>query len=310
VATLAGVNGGGTSAESKHVEQKLNAADFVHTTLSSGEPAIVDASGVAVPLNHFERIASASTVADGLLLEFAEPDRVLAFTHYNMTQGWQKQRFAKPHSIDHLDDVEGLLALHPDLVLASLHGSEQVVQRLREAGIVVFNLGEMRGVDAFLRIARVVAALCGRPEEGAQYAQRFLRTLQAVAPKIADAQRKSAVYVSLYGDKLYGAGANTNYADILKYAGLFDKGAAHYEGFPEYGAEDLLSMDPQFLITRTGGAAVLCTHAGLSGLQACKDPQHDIIELPEAVISSAGAEMLIAAEWVHEGVYGSSTSDD
>jgi hypothetical protein len=42
----------------------------------------------------------------------------------------------------------------------------------------------------------------------------------------------------------------------------------------------------------------------LSALRVCRDPRSSILELPEAIISSAGPEMLLAAEEINEFAYG------
>lgn len=290
-ATLAGAN---WSAEPSASTSSQTGAD---------PRVLVDASGHSTQVKDFRRIASASTVADGLLLQLAEPDRLIAFSAYSAQQGFRAYRYSGKATIQRLDDVEGLLQLKPDLLLASLHGPLQPLERLREAGIEVFDLGEMRGVQAFLDSARKVAALCGRASEGERYAEQFQSRLQRIASDLPAEARKSALYMALLGGHLYGAGKNSNYADVLHYAGLVDLGSLHYEGFPEYTAEDLLPLDPDIVVTREGGRAALCRFPGLSRLRACAEPQRRIVELPEAVISSAGAEMLLAAEWIHRFAY-------
>jgi ABC-type Fe3+-hydroxamate transport system substrate-binding protein len=265
---------------------------------------VVDASGVPTQVTSFRRIVSASTVADGLLVDLIDKRRVLAFTAYSMNQGWQPQRFAGAVPIESITDVEGILNLKPDLVLASLHGSEQQVARLREAGIAVFNLGEMRGVSAFLRNIEALSHLLGIPAQGEQYARTFMRRLERIAAHLPQQGRKSVAYVAVFGSKLYGSGRNTNYTDVFRYAGVIDRGAEHYENFPEYSAEQLLELDPDLIVAREGTREALCRYPGLNLLRACRDPQTSILELPEAVISSAGAEMLIAAESIHDFAYG------
>jgi iron complex transport system substrate-binding protein len=264
---------------------------------------VVDASGIAIPVRDFQRIVSASTVADGLLVELIDRRRVLAFTSYSMNQGWERQRFAGAAAIDTINDLEAILNLKPDLVLASLHGSEQQVARLREAGIAVFNLGEMRGVEGFLRSVRSLTQLLQIPQQGQHYSATFSRRLQRIAGQLPESGRKSVAYVAVFGSKLYGSGRNTNYEDVFRYAGVIDRGAEHYENFPEYSAEQVLQLDPDLIVAREGTQEALCRYPGLAGLRACRDPIHSILELPESVISSAGPEMLLAAEAVHDFAY-------
>src|SRR5690606_30480184 len=56
--------------------------------LADGGRAIRDASGRLVPLRSYRRIASASTVSDALLLEFASPEQVVSFTTYSADNEW------------------------------------------------------------------------------------------------------------------------------------------------------------------------------------------------------------------------------
>jgi hypothetical protein len=107
----------------------------------------------------------------------------------------------------------------------------------------------------------------------------------------------------VFGSKLYGSGRNTNYADVFHYAGVIDRGSEHYSDFPEYSAEQVLQLDPDLIIAREGTREALCRYTGLAELRPCRDPVHAILELPEAVISSAGPEMLLAAEAVHDFAY-------
>jgi ABC-type Fe3+-hydroxamate transport system substrate-binding protein len=295
LATLAGVNWSAPT----------NDAAAAPGRQSEAITQVVDASGTAIAVRHFQRIVSASTVADGLLVELVDRRRVLAFTSYSVNQGWQRQRFAGAVAIDTINDVEAILNLKPDLVLASLHGSEQQVARLREAGIAVFNLGEMRGVAGFLHSVRALTQLLQIPVQGQQYSATFSRRLQRISDQLPEQGRKSVAYVAVFGSKLYGSGRNTNYADVFHYAGVIDRGAEHYENFPEYGAEQVLQLDPDLIVAREGTQDALCRYPGLAGLRACRDPMHSILELPEAVISSAGPEMLLAAEAVHDFAYGS-----
>jgi len=302
-ASLAGIN---WTPPDKHVAVIEAGTDQqpITTVLPNGERALIDATGQAVSLRAFQRIASASTVADGVLLELVERERLVGFTAYSINQGWQRHRYAGVTPINSINEVEAIISLKPDLVLASLHGSEQQVARLREAGIIVFNLGEMRGVAGFIADVRAIATLLQVPERGEQYVTTFTRRLNRIASPLPQTERKTVAYVAVFGNKLYGSGRNTNYADVFRYAGLIDKGAEKYQDFPEYSAEQVLQLDPQLIVSRDNTQGALCTLPGLQTLHACRDPRRFILELPEAVISSAGAEMLLAAEAVHDFAYG------
>src|SRR5688572_27096272 len=58
-------------------------ASLAPETLADGTRVLRDASGVAVPLRSYERIASATMIADRVLAELCEPERIVAFTRHS-----------------------------------------------------------------------------------------------------------------------------------------------------------------------------------------------------------------------------------
>src|SRR5690606_10488825 len=117
-------------------------------------------------------------------------------------------------------NLEQLLSLKPDLLIVSTLASQTRMQRLHEAGLNVFVLGEMRGVETYLRNVQMVAALAGKPELGQLYETTFRRRLGSIADGLPAAKRKTAIQLAYYGKKIYGSGRGTSYHDVMSYAGL------------------------------------------------------------------------------------------
>ena len=277
-------------------------------THANGEQSLRDASGRAIPVQAYQRIASGSTIADALLLEFASPNQIVAFTTYSDNNEWFGYRYdGKPH-IDATGDIESLIALSPDLLLVSTLASGARLERLRETGMNVFSLGQMRGVESFLANARAVALLVGRPRLGELYAKSFLRRIESIAASLPLRRRKTAIQLTYYGSKIYGSGRGTSYHDVLTYAGLIDAAASSYHGWPAWSIEQVLELDPEYIVTRTGMGHQLCTHAALSRLQACQSrtpgARNRVVELPDALLNDPGPRMLLSAERLFDEVYG------
>jgi iron complex transport system substrate-binding protein len=254
-----------------------------------------------LPLVRYERIASGSTIADELLLEFAEPDRIVAFTAHSQRAANAQRYAGKPH-LAGLEDLEALIALQPNLLLLNTLGSETRVARLRELGIRVFDLGEMRGMNGYLENARAVATIVGRPELGESYARSFRRRMESVAPDPGAAEPKRAAYLSVFGTSIYGGGRRTSYDDVLRHAGLFNALAKRYEGWPDLSTEEVLMLDPDLIVTHRGMGSSLCALAQLDRLSACKGPERAIVELEPSLLSDPGAGMLLTAERIRDGV--------
>lgn len=266
-------------------------------SVGSGE-ALADATGAVIPPGPYRRIASGSTVADRLLVDLCDRARVVAFTAAS-AGGPDADRYAAEGAIASIDDVEAIAALGPDLVLVHNVADRRRVERLRDAGLTVFDLGPLEGRRSLPEDVRLVAALCGATG-GDAYVARFDRRMRAIADRLPADARRSAIYLTVYGDRLFGGGAGTSYHDVLEAAGLRDAAAARYDGWPQYAVEAVLELDPDVVVTRAGMREPICGHPVLSRLRACPD---GLVEIDGDLLDAPGPGMLEAAEAVHRAVY-------
>jgi iron complex transport system substrate-binding protein len=261
--------------------------------------SVRDASGHSVSIRPYRRIVSASATADELLLDLCEPDRIAAFTPY--TDRARAFRFAGKPTVQ-LHDLEGILSLGPDLVLVSGNGDMQPILRLREVGVNLFDLGDARGMSTLVPNIHEIAALVGHPERGDRFALDFVSAMATVAADIPSSGRRRAMYLSVYGGRLFGGASGTSYDDVIAAAGLVEA-AAGYRDWPTYAPDDVLAIDPDVIVTTTAMRDRICEHAGLSGLRACGAAGR-IVEIQSALLSDAGPDMLSAAQAVRLAVYG------
>jgi iron complex transport system substrate-binding protein len=266
-----------------------------------------DAEGHEIPAKRFQHIASTSGYADELLLALSEPERIAALSQAGRRSGRELFRYGARPSIASPSQIEQLLSLHVDLLLVSSYGGRSDLSRLREAGIVVFDLGEQRGTRSLEPSIRAVATLLGDPARGERLWRGWSRQLDAVARDIPAQARKPAAYVAIYANKLYGGTRGTSYHDVLTAAGLQDLAADTYRDWPQYDPEQLLLLDPPLIVTEAGMAAQLCAHAWLRSLRACAGGQagHQtgIVEVSQNLMGSAGLGMLDAALELRQLVY-------
>lgn len=270
----------------------------------TSQPAtIVDSSGRAIPIRNYRRIASASMVADPILLELCEPDRIVAFSAH-AGRIHDAHRFAGKPQVDQDIRAESVVALRPDLLIVNNLARIETLQRLRESGITVFDLGDMNGVESLLEDIGTIGRLVGRSESAARLAARFVRRMKSIAPAIPNAERPGAMYVGIHGGLLTGGTRGTSFHDILVHAGFRDVAAEAYQGWPSLGAEQILAVDPEVIVTHEGSGAVLCRQEGLARLRACARPG-GIVELPIDLVLDPGLAMAEAAERLHRGYFGS-----
>jgi iron complex transport system substrate-binding protein len=263
-------------------------------------PAVLrDHRGSRVPAAPYRRIASASPIADGLLLELCEPDRVASFTPYSGRS--RSFRYAGKPMV-RVEDLEGILSLQPDLVLVSGIGDAQPIERLRDAGLVVFDLGEPHGMDTLAVNIAELADLIDAHARGVELSARVADAMRLVAADIPQARRQRAMYLSVYGGRLFGGSVGTSYHDVLVAAGLVEA-ADRYKGWPSYSTEEVLEIDPELVVTAAGMRGRICEHAGFELMHACRAPA-GIVEVESALLSDPGLAMVDAARAVRRAVYG------
>ena len=258
--------------------------------------SLVDATGTEVPVRAYARIVSASTVADELVLELCDARRLVAVTALS-AEGPDAHRFEGRETIASIDETERIVSLEPDLVLVHNVAEPRRVARLREAGLVVFDLGALEGVRSLETDIVQVATLCGARDRGQTYRDRWRGRLARVADGRAPSER--ALYLTIYGDRLYGGAEGTSYHDVIEAAGLADAASGRYEGWPQYAIEQVLELDPDLIVTRPEMGRRICRGA-LSTLRACRDDA--IIELDETLLDDPGPGILDAAEALRDAV--------
>jgi iron complex transport system substrate-binding protein len=263
-----------------------------------------DGRGVALtaPVGGFLRIASTSVLADQLLAELSEPERIVAASRYST--GPFAHRLGAVPRLEGIGDVERLIALSPDVVLMSTFaGDAERVRRLEEAGLTLFDLGEARGVDSTLRAIGDIGALLDCRERADRLSASFSRRLAHVAADLpAGTPRRAGMYLAVIADQLFGGTTGTSYHDVLIHAGIDDCAAERYRGWPQYAAEQLLALDPPLIVTKSGMAQTLRRHPWLAGLRACRDPG-GIIEIDADLIEDPGLGVLNAAEALNDAAY-------
>ncbi|MEM9864631.1 MAG: ABC transporter substrate-binding protein [Myxococcota bacterium] len=236
-----------------------------------------------------ERIVSASTISDHVLAEIAEPQRVVAISA--AATGPATWRFAHAATIRRLTNLEAILELEPDLVLASALQTDRSVARLREAGLRVLDLGEVRAFDSLPDLVRAIGEAIGEGPRADGYAAQLeerMRALRGRAPTL------EGLYVGVHGTRLYGGTQGSSYGDVLTAGGIIDVAVQDYSGWPQYSMEQLIQLNPEAFVLPTGDGAELCALEGASALRACESGA--LLEIDGDLLSDPGPRMVNAAE--------------
>jgi ABC-type hemin transport system substrate-binding protein len=182
-------------------------------------------------------------------------------------------------------NLEKIVALKPDLVLASTEGNHpNLAPALAAAGIPLFVLRTdrlpqipqaMRRVGAMLHAPRTEDAV--RELEVAVDAQRRTRP------------RKTRVLFAVWTDPLYVAGRETFTDDLFVLTGA--ENAVPVKGWPQYSLESFIAAPPDLLLYPRGAV----TQAQVDALLARAGLQIRVIAVNEDIFQRPGPRMADAA---------------
>ena len=168
-------------------------------------------------------------------------------------------------------DIEKILSLEPDLVLASTHFSDESIAQLNDAGIEVLYLYSEESMEGVFDMIEQVGQAVNCEEQAEAVVDEMKAKLDYAADRLADADENPSVYYVVgygeYGD--YTAGGDTFINGILTAAGG-DNIASDVEGW-SYSTETLLEKDPQYVITNVYNAEGFSTTDPYTELTAVKE---------------------------------------
>lgn len=160
-------------------------------------------------------------------------------------------------SVGNIDmpDVELIVSLDPDVVLASSIFSEEAYNALTDAGITVVIIKDETSLDGVTLYIETVADVIGLHEEGQALAMSVSDEIAEIYNEATEtiADDEITVYYAMsfgeYGD--FTAGPDTFINDIIEYAGCVNA-ASDADGW-SYSAEQLLAADPDIIIVPDWG---------------------------------------------------------
>jgi ABC-type hemin transport system substrate-binding protein len=279
-------------------------------TAARSSTSVRDATGKLFPVRDYRRIVSCSSVADTVLPDLVPASRIVGVSRWYAETNPSAARVADKPRIAGVQELEKIIALKPDLVIASNYsGDAGMLERLREQQIPVFELGPMVGKASFEKNLRDLSTLVGQVELGERLAQQFHRRMQQVAAHVPLASRKRGIYLNLYDTQLHGGTLGSSYYDVLTAGGLIDVAATgktpsglDSSAWPRFRVDDILVMNPEVIVTVRGKGRLICAMPGLETLTPCSKPGQ-IVEVDEGQLNDPGLGMLGTAELICDQVY-------
>ncbi len=245
------------------------------------------------------RIVSINPCVDAVLYAVAPSAGIAAISHYSQDSAATSVPLAwamAHHAI--YGTAEEIIALHPDLVIASPYTERATRAAMARAGLRVVLVGIPQSIAESAADVRAIAAAVGARAAGASLNARIARALAAAAPPPGSAP----VGAVIYEEGGLVPGAHTLADELLRRAGFVNLSAAY--GLQQWDllpAERLVARPPRVIFTpleapRRDGSFEAASRT-LRARALHRVAAHALLaDYPEALLHCAGPSLIPAAE--------------
>jgi len=152
----------------------------------------------------------------------------------------------KPHVGQEEDpSLEAIVALRPDLVLATSVNTAQTVGALARLGIPVYTT-DPQTVLQTLESVQQIADMAGAKQQGEALVSQLRQRLDALQGRLADRPLAHVLFV-IWDDPLMSIGQHTFIADALRWAGA-ESVVLSDQDWPQISMEEVLRLQPEYIV--------------------------------------------------------------
>ena len=142
--------------------------------------------------------------------------------------------------------LEAIIALHPDLVLATTSiNRAQTADALLKIGVPVYT-SDPHTVTGILNSIATMADLMGASEQGAKVVAELQQRLDTLHAALQDRPMAHLLFV-VWEDPLISIGQNTFIADALRWAGA-ESIIVTNQNWPQVSMEEVVRLQPEYIV--------------------------------------------------------------
>lgn len=198
-------------------------------------------------------------------------------------------------------NIEQIISLQPDLVLAAEINTPEQVKALEDAGITVYYLGNPTGLAGVYANLATAGTLTGHAQDAAALVEALKARVAAVEAKLAGVSERPTVFYELDGSdalKPWTAGPGTFIDLLIGMAGGQNAAADLGGAWGQLSLEALLVADPDFILLGDAAygvtAELVAARAGWEGLKAVKNGR--VLPFNDDWVSRPGPRLVDALE--------------
>jgi len=199
-------------------------------------------------------------------------------------------------------NVEKIVSLKPDVVLAVMGIQTEAVEQLKQLGVPVCVLDPVT-LDGVFEALGKLGTLVGDEESATALTDKLKAAAAEIEAKVADAESPT-VFFEIYSKPLMTAGTGTLIDDLIARAHGTNLGAGAGEGYIEFGEEVLIKEDPAVYIAVSGSQddpGDVAKRPGYDALSAVQDGRVYIID--DNLVTRSGPRAVLGLQQIAEDLH-------
>jgi iron complex transport system substrate-binding protein len=207
----------------------------------------IDDLGRSVTIKSYpQRIISLSPSNTEMVFALGLEDRLIGVTTYD---NYPEAAKSKPQVSEYsIVDIEKIVALQPDLILADEIHKSDVVPALEKLGITVLVIRPGK-IDDIISDIELLGKITGNTKQAGDLAANMRQRVKAVTDKsiqLTAAQKPSVLYVTWH-DPIWTAGGNVIISDLLNMVGATNI-ASDLDGYATITLETVIERNPKVMV--------------------------------------------------------------
>lgn len=205
-------------------------------------------------------------------------------------------------------NVERLLALRPDLVVAAGFERKEAIDILRGSGIRVLDV-RIRNFDELFEAITTIGGGTGRTSQAGALVAAMRAELDAAARRCARVapERRPRVFVEIWHDPLTTAGGPSFLNDLICRAGGVNVAADLPQSHPRVNPEKIIDWNPDVIVTAYMGrpgqmASQVAGRIGWADVKAVRDGRI-IDDIPPDLLLRPGPRLVEGVKTLAERLY-------
>jgi iron complex transport system substrate-binding protein len=275
---------------------------FLHSPapLSCQERMLTDDLGyVHVLKRPPQRIVSLAPNVTEILFVLGLEKKIVGVTRYcnYPKQAQKKQRIGGMVDLD----LEKIISLQPDLVIAFRGNPLQLIHRLKDLQLSVFVLEQGTTLESVFSLIKRIGLVTDREKAAASLVNTLNKDYKRVLDRLASVKQRPKVYINIHGKGLWTCGRDSFLNDlVIKAKGLNIAGKTP-RAWIAYNLEEIIHQNPEYIIVITKSKKDFneikewfTQDVPLGSIQAIK--RQNIYYLDEDLITRPGPRIFLAFE--------------